>query len=100
MLKITRYERPDVATLQLEGSVTGPWVHEFQQAWHSVAASLGSRRLSLDLHGVTQMNSLARELLAEIYKRTGAEFISNTPMIKYFSKEPNRKMEDDYLEGK
>jgi hypothetical protein len=33
------------------------------------------------------MNSPARKLLAEIYSKTGAEFIANTPMIKYFAEE-------------
>lgn len=99
MLRITKYERPDAATLQLEGSVTGPWVNEFQQAWRSVAASLGSRKFSVDLRGVTQMNSVAREVLAEIYKRTGAELIANNPMIKYFAEEAKHRIEQDKEEG-
>lgn len=100
MLKITTYERPDAATLQLEGSITGPWVREFQQAWRSVAASLGTRKFSVDLRGVTQMNSVARELLAEIYKRTGAELIANTPMIQYFAEEAKHRMDHENQEGK
>ena len=93
-MKITTHQGPKAAILQLEGSVTGPWVSEFHQAWLAVAASLGSRKFSVDLRGVTQMNSPARDLLAEIYSKTGAEFIANTPMIKYFAEEArhcNRK---------
>ena len=87
MLKITTHEGPEAAILKLEGSVTGPWVSEFQHAWLAVASSLGSRKFSVDLRGVTQMNSPARKLLAEIYSKTRAEFIANTPMIKYFAEE-------------
>jgi len=67
MLKITKIERPDAATLQLGE--------------------------------VTRMNSVARELLAEIYKRTGAEFIANTPMIKYFAEEAKHGIEHEHEEG-
>ncbi len=37
------------------------------------------------------MNSDARDVLAEIYKNTGAEFIANTPMIKYFAEEAQHR---------
>jgi len=70
--------------------VTGPWVNEFQKAWDSLFASLGSKKLSVDLRGVTQMNADARQVLAEIHKRTSADLLADTPMTKYFAQEARR----------
>lgn len=98
MLKITVDEGPEAAMLRLEGRVTGPWVNEFQQAWHSLAASLGSKKLSVDLRGVTHMNADGRRILAEIHDKTGAEFMADTPMIKYFAEEARRRNRKDTKE--
>ncbi len=79
-----------MATLKLEGRVIGPWVKEFEVAWRSLAASLGQRKLLVDLAGVTYMDSEARDLLAEIHSETGAEFLADTPMTKYFAEQARR----------
>jgi len=86
-LKITINEEAQAATIRLEGRVTGPWVDEFKQAWNSLSASLGTKRLAVDLRGVTHMNSDARRILAEIHKKTGAQFLTGSPMTKYFADE-------------
>jgi len=36
---------------------------------------------------VMHMDSDARNLLAEIYKKSGADFLANTPMTRYFADE-------------
>jgi anti-anti-sigma regulatory factor len=87
MLKITTSQNPDTATLRLEGRITGPWASEFQKAWHSLAISLGSRKLRVDLRGVTHIDAIGKEILAEIHSKTSAEFLANTPMSKYFAAE-------------
>lgn len=55
-----------------------------------LATSLGSRKLWVDLRGVTQMNVEAREVLAEIHQKTGAKMLADTPMTKYFAEEARR----------
>ena len=90
MLKITLHENPEVTTMQLEGKVIGPWVREFDQAWRSLADSLGVRKLCVDLREVTQMDASGRLVLAEIYKKTGADFLADTPITKYFAEEARR----------
>jgi hypothetical protein len=79
-----------MTTLKLEGRVIGPWVKEFEEVWKSLAASPGTKRLLVDLSGVTYMDSEARDLLAEIHSKTGADFLADTPMTKYFVEEARR----------
>jgi hypothetical protein len=76
--------------LKLEGRVTGPWVAELEQAWRSLSASLGSKRIKVDLCGVLYMNEGGRKILAEIHNTTGADLIADSPMTKYFAEEAQR----------
>lgn len=92
-LKITINEGSKAATLRLEGRVTGPWVTEFQRAWNSISVSLGTKQLAIDLRGVTYMNSDARRILAEIHKKTRAQFLADSPMTKYFAEEARREID-------
>jgi anti-anti-sigma regulatory factor len=90
MLKITIHDEPDALRLKLEGKVTGGLVSEFDKTWRSLAPSLGSKKLVVDLCGVLYMDSEARRLLAEIHQKTGAHFLTDTPMTKYFADEARR----------
>jgi len=65
-------------------------VDELSRTWQNLAPSLGSRKLSIDLRGVTFMDLAGRHLLAEIHAKTGAEFLADTPMTKYFAEEAMR----------
>jgi anti-anti-sigma regulatory factor len=97
-LKITVHEEPDAMTLTIEGKVVGPWSNELDQAWRSVAASRGSKRLIVDLCGVTHMDRDARRILADIHRDTGAQFVANSPMTKYFAEEAQLKNPSDRRE--
>lgn len=87
MLRISTHEEPDATTLKLEGKVIGPWVEELDRAWRLAAAALGSRRLVVDLSGVTQMCAGGRQVLADIHHGTSARFIADNPMTKYFAEQ-------------
>jgi anti-anti-sigma regulatory factor len=87
MLKITINQNLDTTTLRLDGRITGPWASEFQKTWHSLASSLRSRKLRVDLRGVTHIDANGKQILAEIRSKTGAEFLADTPMTKYFADE-------------
>ena len=92
-LRITiQDEAPRSITLKIEGRVTGPKVLELNRAWQDLAASLGSQRLSVDLRGVTFIDSAGRTLLAEIHSKTNADFLADTPMTKYFADEAKRSI--------
>jgi ABC-type transporter Mla MlaB component len=80
-------EAPRSITLKIEGRVTGPKVSELDRAWQDLAPSLGSRKLSVDLRGVTFMDTAGRSVLADIHSKTKADFLADTPMTKYFADE-------------
>jgi len=90
MLRITTHEQARAVTIKLEGSVAGPVVAEFDRTWHALAASLGSRKLSVDLCGVTFVDEAGRQLLAEIHNTTAAQFLADTPFTKYFAEQASR----------
>jgi ABC-type transporter Mla MlaB component len=90
-LRITIHEEPQASTLQLEGRLAGPLVSELDRTWRSLAASLGSKKLLVDLCGITQIDLNGRQVLADIHRGTGAEFVADTPMTKYFAEEARQK---------
>jgi anti-anti-sigma regulatory factor len=92
MVRITIHNGDKLVTLKIEGRAAEPLVAELDRAWQDLAPSLGSRTLSVDLRGVTFMDMTGRQLLAEIHAKTGAEFLADTPMTKYFAEEAMRNI--------
>jgi anti-anti-sigma regulatory factor len=86
-LRITIHEEPQTSTLRVEGRLAGLHVGELDRTWRSVAASLGSKKLRVDLCGVTHIDLNGRQVLADIHRGTGAEFVADNPMTKYFAEE-------------
>jgi anti-anti-sigma regulatory factor len=86
-VRITIHEADKAVTLKIEGRVADPLVSELHRTWQELASSLGNRKLSVDLRGVTFVNGTGKHLLAEIHAKTGAEFLADTPMTKYFAEE-------------
>lgn len=72
-------------TLKIEGKLAGAQVAELRRAWNDIRASMGSRRLVVDLCGLTHVDGTGRTLLAEIHAGAGAEFVADTPLSKYFA---------------
>jgi anti-anti-sigma regulatory factor len=87
MVRITIHDGEKLVTLKIEGRVSDPLTSEVNRSWQELTPSLGSRKLSVDLRGVTFMDAAGRHLLAEIHAKTGAEFLADTPMTKYFAEE-------------
>jgi anti-anti-sigma regulatory factor len=85
--KISVYETDATIVLKIEGRIAKPVIDELNRAWQDLAPSIGSRKLSIDLRGVTFMDRSGRQVLAEIHAKTGAEFLADTPMTKYFAEE-------------
>jgi hypothetical protein len=73
--------------MKIEGKIAGHLVPELHRAWQDLAPSLGQRKLLVDLRGVTHVDGTGRHLLAEIHAKTGAEFLADTPLTKYFAEE-------------
>ena len=73
--------------MKLEGRMVGPWVAECRRAWLSLQSSLSTRKLALDLRGVTFVDESGLELLEEIYRTTRAEILTNSPLTRHFAKQ-------------
>ncbi len=99
-LKLTTHEEPECVTLSIEGRVVGPWVDELDRVWRSLAGSVGSKKLQFDLRGIVHMSTDGKRILAEIHKETGAGFLADNPMTKYFAEEARRFRREDEKEEK
>ncbi len=99
MLRITVQEGERAQTIKLEGKIVGPWVQEFSRAWHSLAGSLGSKELHLDLCGVAFVDAKGRQLLREIYQRTNSSFLADSPLTRYFADDAMQRSPKDGEEG-
>jgi len=86
-VRITIHQDDKLVTLKIDGRIADSLVDEFQRAWQELESSLGSKRLSLDLCGVTFLGTTARKLLAEIQAKTGADIIADRPLTKYYAEE-------------
>jgi len=87
-VKVTIDEREgEAVTLKIEGRLFGANVPELHRAWQVLAPSLGSRKLSVDLRGMTFIDATGKRLLAEIHEETGARFLADTPLTKYFAEQ-------------
>jgi hypothetical protein len=67
--------------------MTGPWVTECDRTCRSLVSSLGSKKLRVDLRGLTHLDANGRRLLSELHRNAGADFLADTPMTKYFAQE-------------
>jgi len=92
LFKITVDEERDAKRLKLEGRITGTWVKEFERAWHELAGTLDARKFVIDLRGVTHMDRNGQRVLATIYKQTGAKFLTDSPLTKFFAEEARRNV--------
>jgi anti-anti-sigma regulatory factor len=90
LLRISIDERDGTTWLKLEGRVTGDWAKEFERTWREIAAARDSKKFGVDLCGVTHMDAHARKVLSEIHRETGAEFLADSPITKFFAEEARR----------
>jgi anti-anti-sigma regulatory factor len=89
VLRITVQEKATEVTIKLEGRIAGPWVDEVRRTWLSLAPSLGSRQLCVDLCDVTFVDTAGENLLVDI-RKSGAGFRADTAMTKFLAEEIKR----------
>jgi anti-anti-sigma regulatory factor len=78
--------------MKIEGKIAGPQVPELHRAWQNLVPSLEQRKLLVDLRGVTHVDGTGRNLLADIHAKTGAEFLADTPLTKYFAEDARQEI--------
>jgi anti-anti-sigma regulatory factor len=81
MLRITTHDNQDFLTLQLEGSLMGPWVQELECCWEATQPEVPSRAVRIDLTGVTFVDDMGKKLLATMHTQ-GAEFVCAGCLMK------------------
>jgi len=97
MLRVTvNQDQDEFVTLKLEGKLAGARVLELNRVWQALEPSLGTRKLSVDLRGVTFADSKGKQALAEIHSKTGATFLADTPLTKYFAEEARQGIRTDW----
>jgi hypothetical protein len=87
VLKITVQDEPKTVTLRLEGRIAGSWVAEFDRTWHSLAPSLESKKLRVDLREVSYIDARGQQILSDICKNTGADFQTDSMWIDWMVQE-------------
>lgn len=90
MLKISITHNPDLVTLRLEGKLAGLWVAELERVWRPLLTALNSTKVSLDLRDLNFIDKEGRTLLRQIHAQSGATFIADTPLTRYYAEEASR----------
>ena len=80
-------EREQAVVMKLEGKLVGPWVAEFSRTWQAFTPHLGARKLVVDLRGVDYIGADGRQAMAEIHRRTGAEFQTNSLLSEFYARQ-------------
>jgi len=70
----------------------GPWVEELNRSWRSLEPSRGSKKLRLDLRGVSFVDVDGSELLHEIYDKTHAGFLTDSPLTRYYAEQAMKQV--------
>jgi anti-anti-sigma factor len=86
-MKITIQEANNKVTVKIEGRLIHRTAGEFDRALRELVPSLGRKKLCIDLREVTFMDGTGRHLLAEIYAKSDADFLADTPLTKYYAEE-------------
>jgi anti-anti-sigma regulatory factor len=76
MLKITMHETPREIILKLEGSLSGAWVSELEDACRAAVRDGTSRAVCVDLAAVVGIDAAGRYLLLLIHER-GVQMIGS-----------------------
>jgi hypothetical protein len=85
VLRISLVNDNDVSKLKVEGRLAMPWAKELERAW--LTLSLGSKKLCLDIRGVTFADKDGKQILRDIFRATGAEILADSPLTKQFANE-------------
>ena len=85
MLRITVHNSDKTQTILLEGKISGPWVQEFDRTWHSLAPTLGAKKLQVDLRSVDFVDAEGTQLLCDIYRESKAFFLTDSPLTQHFA---------------
>ena len=90
MLKISTEKSGEDVKLVLEGSLSGPWVPEVESVWHRTGSDRKSRRVRVDLSGVTFVSEQGKQLLEQMCA-SGVEIVSSDLLTRALADELSHK---------
>lgn len=82
MLKISAEKKEDSLRLILEGRLVGPWVTELRRVCREYGAPAKTIKLTVDLCGLTSMDTAGQELLQDLFDH-GASLRCSDVMNQY-----------------
>lgn len=85
--------------MKLEGRLVGLWVEECRQAWLDLDSRLASRKLAIDLRGVTFIDASGTDLLSEIYRATRADMYTDLPLTRHFAEQAMQRIKTNGKKG-
>ena len=88
MLRISVQQESDSLLFVLEGRLVGPWVEELRSVWQQ-RTDKQQPQLTVDLCGLTAMDSAGRDLLEELLHH-GATLRCSDVMNQYLVEQMNR----------
>ena len=100
MLRITIDDSSSVATLKVEGKLTGAWAMELGNTWEDLWASVRQKPLRVDLRDVSFVDSCGDRILRQIVRATGAELCADTPLTRYFANRAKSDLSPETVEEK
>ena len=95
MLKISVNQNASHVTVKLEGKLAGLWVPELERVWRSLLTALKTTEISLDLRDLNFVDKDGRTLLRRIHTRSGATFVADTPLTRYYADEASTIFRND-----
>jgi hypothetical protein len=66
---------------------------ELDRTWSTLAPSIGTRKLSIDLRNATYADANGIRILHKIHSQTAAALITGTPWTQYLAEEVTRESE-------
>jgi anti-anti-sigma regulatory factor len=90
MVRITVHHDPEFTRFGVEGSLTERSAEELKKCWQDVCAfGPHTERLFVDLTGMTNIDSVGKEVLSEMYRR-GVEMVGSGVMTRAVIEEITR----------
>jgi ABC-type transporter Mla MlaB component len=81
MLRITVHDDSQSPTVQLEGTLMGPWVPEAASCLQQTQSRLSARNVKVDLTGVTTIDAAGKSFLASAHSR-GATLVASGCLMR------------------
>ena len=102
MLRITIEQNPGKISLTIEGKLAGPWVAALEQSWGDLRRNSAGESLSVNLCGVSFIDTAGKALLKAIHNQGGklvAEGCLNQAIVREIATQENDATDENAPNG-